>query len=123
MRAARWPGTPCRCAVIPWYIRRLYNCAYDSSYLRRYDFSTRRTTRVNPPPLRRGNGIADAMARDGRDTYWLYVKRTRGSENHPDTCDAKKGGGCRILRSRDLRFIPAQPGDPRPSDGTENGTA
>lgn len=105
------------------YIRRLYNCAYDSSSLRRYDFSTRRTTRVNPPPLRRGNGIAHAMARDGRDTYWLYVKRTRPYESYPDTCDASKGGGCRILRSRDLQFIPAQPGDPRPSDGAENGIA
>jgi hypothetical protein len=105
------------------YIRRLYNCSYESSYLRRYDFSTRRTTRVNPPPLRRGNGIAHAMARDGRDTYWLYVKRTRPYASYPDTCDAGKGGGCRILRSRDLRFIPAQPGDPLPSDGAENGTA
>jgi hypothetical protein len=27
------------------------------------------------------------------------------------------------LRSRDLRFRPAQPGDPRPSDGAENGTS
>jgi hypothetical protein len=105
------------------YIRRLYNCSYESSYLRRYDFATRRTTRVNPPPLRRGNGIAHAMARDGRETYWLYVKRNRPYETHPDTCNAGNGGDCRMLRSRDLRFTPAQPGDPRPSDGAQDGSA
>jgi hypothetical protein len=104
------------------FIRHLYNCTYNSSYLLRYDAATRRTTRVDPAPLRRGSGGAFAMARDGRDTYWLYSPSTTAWANAPDTCDARNGG-CRILRSRDLRFIPRQRGDPRPSDGAENGTA
>jgi hypothetical protein len=104
------------------FIRRLYNCTYDSSYVLRYDAATRRTTRVDPAPLRRGRGGAHAMARDGRDTYWLYSKRTAQFESSPDVC-AARNGGCRILRSRDLRFIRPQPGDPRPSDGAEDGTA
>lgn len=102
------------------YVRRLYNCTYDSSYLLRYDVATRRSTFVNPPPMRRGRGGAHAMARDGRDTYWLYSKRVTQFETDPSACNTKYGG-CRVLRSRSLRFLPAQPGDPRPSDGAENG--
>ena len=104
------------------YVRRLFNCTYDSSYLLRYDVSTHRSTFVNPPPMRRGRGGAHAMARDGRETYWLYSKRVAQFETDPSACLAAHGG-CRILRSRDLRFRPAQPGDPRPSDGAENGTS
>lgn len=107
-------------ASVVQYIRPLYNCTYNSTYLHRYDTAARRGTRVDPPPLRRGVGTAYAMARDGRDTYWLYDPRVMPARSAPRPCKGR--GGCRILRSRDLPFGPARPGDPRRSDGAENTT-
>lgn len=101
------------------YVRRLYNCAYRSSYLHRYDVRTRRETRINPSPLRRNHGGAHAMARDGRDTVWLYSPRTTDFEPSPSACKS----GCRLVRSRDLPFRPLRPGDPRASDGAEDTTS
>ena len=59
------------------------------------------------------------MTRDGRDTYWLHSNHTTDTETWPGTCDR----GCRIIRSKDLRFAPRRPQDPRASDGSENSTS